>query len=77
MSRKDYVEAARIIREASYLSEEARALLVSDLVTFFANDNPRFSPSTFRAACEPLRTKTVDERQAGWVRTSQHFGERL
>jgi hypothetical protein len=54
MSRKDYVEAARIIREASYLSAEARTLLVSDLVTFFADDNPRFSPSRFREASEPL-----------------------
>ena len=52
MSRKDYREAARIIREASYLSAEARARLVSDLVTFFADDNPRFSPSKFGAACE-------------------------
>lgn len=53
MSRKDYVEAARIVRKAAYLDEEARACLVADLVTFFADDNPRFSPSRFRVACQP------------------------
>jgi hypothetical protein len=54
VSRKDYVEAARIVREADYLSGEARARLAADLVTFFADDNPRFSPSRFRGACQPV-----------------------
>lgn len=53
MSRKHYVEVARIVREAAYLDEEARAGIVSDLAPYFADDNPRFSPSRFRAACEP------------------------
>ena len=53
MSRRDYLEAARIVREADYLTPAARARLVADLVTFFADDNPRFSPAKFRAACEP------------------------
>ena len=53
MSRKHYVEVARIVREATYLDDEGRAGIVSDLVTYFADDNPRFSPSRFRAACEP------------------------
>ena len=52
MSRKDYVAAARIVREADYRSTTARTRLVSDLVTFFADDNPRFVPSRFREACE-------------------------
>jgi hypothetical protein len=74
MSRKDYAEAARIIREGSYLSAEARALLVSDLVSFFAYDNSRFSPSKFRAACEPLGARrALDEARAGWVRASQQL----
>ena len=74
MSRKDYVEAARIIREASYLSAEAKALLVSDLVTFFSDDNPRFSASRFRQACEPLGARKARERaRGGWVRTSQQL----
>jgi hypothetical protein len=54
MSRKHYVEAARIVREAEYLSEEGRRRLVADLVTFFSDDNARFVPSRFRAACEPV-----------------------
>ena len=53
MSRKHYVEVARIVREATYLDDDARAGIVSDLVTFFADDNPRFSPSRFLAACVP------------------------
>jgi hypothetical protein len=64
MSRKDYVQAARIVREAGYLTEEARVRLVSDLVTFFADDNPRFSPSRFRAACEPVPIIHTSERRA-------------
>ena len=73
MSRKDYVEAARIIREASYLNAGARALVVSALVTFFAEDNPRFSPSRFREACAPLVAGSlVEEREAGRVRTPSH-----
>lgn len=55
MSRKDYREAARIIREADYLTPVARARLVADLVTFFADGKPRFSSAKFRAACEPER----------------------
>ena len=74
MSSKDYAEAARIIREASYLSAEARALLVSDLVTFSSDDNPRFSASSFRKACEPLQARKALERaRGGWVRTSQQL----
>lgn len=57
MSRKDYVAAARIVRSARYLSAEARALVVSDLVTFFADDNPRFSATRFREACQPRRAE--------------------
>jgi hypothetical protein len=51
MSRRDYIEAARIVREADYLTPEARGRLISDLVTFFADDNAKFLPSKFRAAC--------------------------
>jgi hypothetical protein len=50
MSRKDYVEAARILRETP-MDEETRAALVSRFVTMFADDNPRFSASRFREAC--------------------------
>ena len=53
MSRKDYNEAARILRETA-MSSETRAALVARFVTMFADDNPRFSPSRFREACEPV-----------------------
>jgi hypothetical protein len=49
VTRKDYVEVARILREAD-LSDEQRARLVARFVTFFADDNPRFSPTRFRDA---------------------------
>lgn len=55
MSRKDYVAVARVVREAA-MPGETRAHLVARLVTVFADDNPRFSPSRFRTACEPVRT---------------------
>jgi hypothetical protein len=53
MSKKHFIELARIVSRADYLSDEARARLVSDLVTFCADANPRFSSSRFREACEP------------------------
>ena len=74
MSRKHYVEAARMVREAAYLSEEARARLVADLVTFFAHDNPRFSPSRFREACQPDDAMGALERaREAWSRTSDQL----
>lgn len=74
MSRKDYVEAARIIREAAYLSQEARGRLVADLVTFFADDNARFSPSRFREACEPVDARSaLDRARAAWSKTSDQL----
>jgi hypothetical protein len=74
VSRKHYVEAARIVREAAYLSEEARTRLVSDLVVFFSDDNPRFSPSRFREACKPADARTaLDRARAAWARTSDQL----
>jgi hypothetical protein len=76
MSRRNYIEAARIIREASYLTPDARRQLVADLVTWFADANPRFSPTKFRAACEPEQSERdqlearghADRKAAGtWV----------
>ena len=64
MSRKHYVEVARIVREATYLDDEARAGIVSDLVRFFADDNPPFSRGRFRAACEPHPVVEARARRA-------------
>lgn len=52
MSRKDYVEAARILRETP-MPSETRGELVARFVTMFADDNARFSPSRFRDASTP------------------------
>jgi hypothetical protein len=60
VSRKDYVETARILRETP-MKSETRSALVGRFVTMFANDNPRFLPSRFRAACEPV---SVERRRA-------------
>lgn len=54
MSRKLYTEVARLLREAE-LTDETRKLLVNGFVTLYADDNPHFSPSKFRDACEPER----------------------
>ncbi len=67
MSRKDYVEAARIISETP-MSDELRAQLVGRFVTFFADDNPRFSPSRFREACEPVPNIVEQAEQEGYER---------
>lgn len=54
MSRKDYVEAARILRETD-MPAELRFELVSRFVTMFADDNARFSSSRFREAAMPAQ----------------------
>jgi hypothetical protein len=51
MSRRDYLRAAQLVREARYLSEEQRFQLFEDLCQWFQADNPRFSPERFFAAC--------------------------
>jgi hypothetical protein len=67
MSRKDYVEAARIIPETA-MSSETRAALVARFVTMFADENPRFSPSRFRDACEPAPDVVEQAEQEGYER---------
>ena len=52
MSRKDYAEAARILRDTP-MPAETRAQLVGRFATMFADDTPRFSPSRFRDAATP------------------------
>jgi hypothetical protein len=54
MSRKDYVETARVLR-ATPMTSETRAALVARFITMFADDNRQFSPERFRAACEVVR----------------------
>lgn len=65
MSRKDYVAIAEILRE-TLMENETRAQLVARFVTTLADDNPRFSPSRFRAAATPeegrLETDVRDAR---------------
>jgi hypothetical protein len=58
MSKKHFTALAGLVREARYLDERARRLLVADLVTLCADANPRFSPRRFRAACEPIIKQT-------------------
>jgi hypothetical protein len=51
MSRRDFIAAAAIVRQAHYLSEAQRVQLFEDLAEWFKADNPRFSPDRFFAAC--------------------------
>ena len=67
MSRKHYVEAARIVREAAYLSEDVRTRLIADLVTFFADDNPRFSLRTLPRGVRACRCSRCSRSRAGGV----------
>jgi hypothetical protein len=52
VTRRSYNEIARIISETE-MPEEVRDELVARLSTTFADDNPRFDPARFRAACQP------------------------
>jgi hypothetical protein len=51
MSRRDYIRAAQLVREARYLEEEQRVQLFEDLCEWCKADNPRFCPDRFFAAC--------------------------
>ncbi len=51
MSRRHYIAAAAILREAT-LTPKQRQDLARRFVTMFADGNPRFSPSRFLAAVE-------------------------
>jgi hypothetical protein len=66
MSRKDYIATAEIIRELR-LEPQQRAEMVARFVTMFADGNPRFSPSRFRAACEPRSRYVVVENTPGYL----------
>jgi hypothetical protein len=47
MTRKHYIEVAKILADVD-VNQANRKELVDRFVTFFADDNARFSPSTFR-----------------------------
>lgn len=44
MSRKHYLRAAQLVREARYLDEEQRVQLFEDLCDWFKADNPALQP---------------------------------
>jgi hypothetical protein len=50
MTKKDYILAARIIRDATHASPTARNDLQQAFADFFAADNPRFDRARWRAA---------------------------
>jgi hypothetical protein len=51
MSRRDYIRFAEMVRDAGYLTADARGRLISDLLEIFKADNPRFDSDRFRSAC--------------------------
>jgi hypothetical protein len=52
MTRKDYVETAKIIGQYKYeMEDSAFERLVSDFSAMFALDNPRFLHDKFADAC--------------------------
>ena len=57
MTRKDYIAIARIIRESdAYLPEYGRVNLIEEFCSMLLDDNPRFSASRFRSACNWIET---------------------
>lgn len=68
MTRKDYIEVARIIAEnetddsrempddeddREEMRELNRANVIDAFAEYFQRDNPQFDPRRFRAACDP------------------------
>ena len=54
MSRKHYVQIAKVIARMD-LSDDQRRTLVDELAEMFSADNSNFRWSTFREACEPVK----------------------
>lgn len=50
MSRKHYVELAKIIRDALYLTAEQKRILANQIGCYLQTDNPNFKPGKFTAA---------------------------
>lgn len=59
MTKKDYIRAAEIIREAR-ISDKERSDLVRRFAQFFRDDNPRFDFERFEAACDPVNPTIKD-----------------
>lgn len=56
MTRKDYVETARILREAyPEMSATAHARMVREFACLFERDNTRFDRARFFEACQPAQ----------------------
>ncbi len=54
MTKKNYIEAARIIRSnygGSPPTDPEKERVMNTFIEFFRNDNPRFKEDVFRAAC--------------------------
>jgi hypothetical protein len=54
MTRKDYIAAAKIVRDPGYGYQE-RIIVRQAFEQLFANDNPRFNQARFQAACIPSK----------------------
>ena len=53
MSKKDYIEASKIVgRVASSSSRETAQIVMAAFVALFTIDNPRFDFDRFADACE-------------------------
>jgi hypothetical protein len=73
MSRRDYIAIAEILRDTR-MESETRAQLVARFVVVLSDDNPRFSPSRFREACQPSDARSaLDGARAAWARTSDQL----
>jgi hypothetical protein len=54
MTRKDYIKAAEIVREAYVHQKNGNGEAIEfAFVRLFAGDNPAFNETRFRNACKP------------------------
>jgi hypothetical protein len=51
MSKKHYIEFARIIKNNNRYNQN-KEYLIKDIVKYFKKDNPRFNEKTFSEACK-------------------------
>ena len=59
MSRKDYIEFAKLVKVIDRGGSIKTSDLINGLVGIFGDDNNNFNPVRFRKACEPDKAKRV------------------
>ena len=66
MSRKDYIEFAKLVKVIDRGGSIKTSDLINGLVGIFGDDNNNFNPDRFRKACEPDKAESERLMELYW-----------